>query len=213
MMLQLRKAHWPVTTLGFGRRVGIWLQGCSIGCPGCCSRDMWSSIGGATMSVSDLVSWCGKCAGDQLDGITISGGEPFEQAEGLLELVSELGSLRQQAAREVDLLCYSGMPWRRLQKDHPAILDLLDVIVPEPFVTTLDSASLRGSINQPLIALSDLGRRRYPAGKSMPIKRLQIEVNEQNIWIIGIPEKGDLERIEQHCQANGLDLGQVSWRS
>ena len=105
------------------------------------------------------------------------------------------------------------MPWRRLQKDHPAILDLLDVIVPEPFVTTLDSASLRGSINQPLIALSDLGRRRYPAGKSMPKKRLQIEVNEQNIWIIGIPEKGDLERIEQHCQANGLDLGHVSWRS
>ena len=42
---------------------------------------------------------------------------------------------------------------------------------------------------------------------------LQIEVNEQNIWIIGIPEKGDLERIEQHCQANGLDLGYVSWRS
>lgn len=38
----------------------------------------------------------------------------------------------------------------------------------------------------------------------MPKKRLQIEVNEQNIWIIGIPEKGDLERIEQHCQANGL---------
>ncbi|MBK7674310.1 MAG: 4Fe-4S cluster-binding domain-containing protein [Candidatus Accumulibacter sp.] len=110
----------------------MWLQGCSIGCPGCCSRDMWSSIGGATMSVSDLVSWCGKCAGDQLDGVSISGGEPFEQAEGLLELVSELGSLRQQAAREVDLLCYSGMPWRRLQKDHPAILDLLDVIVRNP---------------------------------------------------------------------------------
>ncbi len=213
MMLQLRKAHWPVTTLGFGRRVGIWLQGCSIACPGCCSRDMWSSTGGATISVSDLVNWCESSAGDQLDGITISGGEPFEQAEGLLALVSELGALRQRAMNEIDLLCYSGMPWRRLQRDHTAILSHLDAIVPEPFVVKLDSATLRGSTNQPLLALSDLGRRRYASEAAEPRKRLQIEVGDRNIWIIGIPEKGDLERIEQHCRAHGLDLGQVSWRS
>lgn len=213
MLLQLNKAHWPVTTLGFGRRVGIWLQGCSIACPKCCSRDMWPSSGGATISVSDLVDWCESSAGDQLDGITISGGEPFEQAEELLALVAELGALRQNAANEIDLLCYSGMPWRRLQKDYPEILRQLDAIIPEPFVVKLDSAALRGSTNQPLLALSDLGRRRYATGTTAPRKHLQIEVSDRNVWIVGIPQKGDLERIEQHCLANGLDLGQVSWRS
>ena len=39
--IAVNRLHWPVTVLGPGRRVGIWMQGCSIGCPGCVSRDTW----------------------------------------------------------------------------------------------------------------------------------------------------------------------------
>ncbi|HSV19446.1 MAG TPA: 4Fe-4S cluster-binding domain-containing protein, partial [Casimicrobiaceae bacterium] len=41
--IELNKAHWPVTVLGPGKRIGLWLQGCSIHCPGCVSQDTWSA--------------------------------------------------------------------------------------------------------------------------------------------------------------------------
>ncbi len=41
MELSLSRVHFPVTTLGPGRRLGIWFQGCSIRCPGCISADTW----------------------------------------------------------------------------------------------------------------------------------------------------------------------------
>ncbi len=43
MNILLNKAHFPVTVLGPGRRIGIWLQGCSIGCAGCISQDTWEA--------------------------------------------------------------------------------------------------------------------------------------------------------------------------
>lgn len=41
MEIAINKIHFPVSTLGFGQRLGIWFQGCSIRCPGCISRDTW----------------------------------------------------------------------------------------------------------------------------------------------------------------------------
>ncbi|WP_461325238.1 4Fe-4S cluster-binding domain-containing protein [Bradyrhizobium diazoefficiens] len=39
--ISVSRIHFPVTTLGPGRRLGIWFQGCSIRCPGCISMDTW----------------------------------------------------------------------------------------------------------------------------------------------------------------------------
>jgi anaerobic ribonucleoside-triphosphate reductase activating protein len=41
----LNRVHFPVTALGPGRRIGIWLQGCLIRCPGCMSLDTWAPAG------------------------------------------------------------------------------------------------------------------------------------------------------------------------
>jgi anaerobic ribonucleoside-triphosphate reductase activating protein len=69
--------HFPVTTLGPGRRVGVWLQGCSIRCQGCISVDTWIKDRGIT-TVDEVVTalqlWLSRA-----DGITVSGGEPFDQ--------------------------------------------------------------------------------------------------------------------------------------
>ena len=65
VMIAVNRLHWPVTVLGPGRRVGIWMQGCSIGCPGCVSRDTWPALGegaagegspGDIISVGDLMA-------------------------------------------------------------------------------------------------------------------------------------------------------------
>ena len=96
--LQLNKAHWPVTVLGPGRRIGLWVQGCTIDCKGCVSQDTWPQDATKAIAVRDLVAWCKRTAGDALDGVTISGGEPFEQPDGLRALLAGLRAWRRVGA-------------------------------------------------------------------------------------------------------------------
>ncbi len=79
MMLNLSRIHFPVTTLGPGNRIGIWFQGCSIRCKGCISVDTWGMKKGS-VSVDEIISVIDPWL-DMADGITISGGEPFDQPE------------------------------------------------------------------------------------------------------------------------------------
>jgi anaerobic ribonucleoside-triphosphate reductase activating protein len=215
--LQLNKAHFPVTVLGPGRRIGIWLQGCSIGCAGCVSRDTWPTDTGRTISVAQLLAWCREVSRGELDGVTISGGEPFEQPTALAALLRGLHGWRASLSSDFDLLCYSGYPLRTLRKGHGGILDLLDAIIPEPFVETLPLGGIwRGSSNQPLVALSERGRSRYAAFSERPAsdaaKRLQVAVEKDRIWYIGIPDRGDMARLEAASRERGLHFAKTSWR-
>jgi len=210
--IRLNKAHYPVTVLGYGRRLGIWVQGCSIGCAGCCSQDTWDSAGGTSTDIDALVAWCRDAVGDDaLDGVTISGGEPFEQSDALAELLVALRAWTDARADPVDYLCYSGLPLRRV-REHAAILAQLDAVIAEPFVRTLEAAPLRGSSNQSVAALTPLGTARYGTLPEMP-KRMQIQVAPEHIWMIGIPDSSDLAKLENLCATKGLKLGKVSWRA
>src|SRR3954471_7332041 len=83
--IALSRLHFPVTTLGLGRRVGIWFQGCSIRCPGCISVDTWDPALGQTKMTDiarQLEGWA-----EAADGLTVSGGEPFDQPSALEALV------------------------------------------------------------------------------------------------------------------------------
>ena len=85
MSINLNRLHFPVTTLGYGQRVAIWMQGCSLHCPGCVSRDTWEHGQGQlefTALTTTLESWL-----PQADGLTVSGGEPFEQPLALIRLL------------------------------------------------------------------------------------------------------------------------------
>ena len=114
--IELNKAHWPVTVLGPGRRVGLWVQGCSIHCPGCVSQDTWTPDPATAIAIDALVAWCREVTSDALDGITISGGEPFDQPDALLRLLVALDAWRAAASLEFDILCYSGYPLRQLER-------------------------------------------------------------------------------------------------
>jgi anaerobic ribonucleoside-triphosphate reductase activating protein len=215
--LQLNKAHWPVTVLGPGRRIGLWVQGCTIGCKGCVSQDTWPRDPAKAIAVHELIAWCRQVAGDALDGVTISGGEPFEQPEGLRALLAGLRAWRQSAHIDFDILCYSGYPLATLQRKHAATLALLDAIIPEPYADRLPQGNVwRGSANQPLVPLSDRGRARYAPFVDAPVagdaKRMQAAVDGGRIWMIGIPGRGDMAAVEALCASRGLALTKVSWR-
>lgn len=217
MKIAINKAHFPVTVLGYGRRIGLWLQGCSIRCPDCVAKDTWENDPGREMAISQLLSWCKKTSQNALDGVTISGGEPFDQPEALLALLNATDQWRKQCSLELDILCYSGYPLGILQKKHAALLKKLDALIPEPYVDHLPLKHLwRGSGNQPLVILSPLGEKRYLSCQDMPVtehnKQIQIQTDGKRLWCIGIPARGDMNRMEQLAHQRGLDFSSVSWR-
>lgn len=210
MILELSRAHFPVTVLGPGRRAGIWFQGCGIRCRGCVSRDTWESDASKAIQVQTLVEWVESLGGD-VDGITITGGEPFDQPEALVELLAALRGMRRSAP--FDLLAYSGYPFDLLQREHRQVLALLDVVVTEPFDGTQPSEHpWMGSGNQRLVPLTPLGHKLYDA---QPVRadRIQVAVDDARIWYIGIPRRGDMQRLQRLAASRGLVQSDVSWRA
>ncbi|HEY5713245.1 MAG TPA: 4Fe-4S single cluster domain-containing protein [Allosphingosinicella sp.] len=215
MIIGINRIQRGIITLGPGRRIAIWVQGCSIGCLGCMSRNTWDA-GGEPMEIGALLAWCSERI-DTVDGVTISGGEPFEQPEALAALLDGLRALRQETGREIDLLCYSGLPWKRLKRDFPEILARLDAVIPEPFAESQPThAAWRGSANQPVRILSPLGERRFSAdalAKAAASRAMQVSVEDGQVWLTGVPRRGDLDAIAEAAAAQGIALEGMSWRS
>jgi anaerobic ribonucleoside-triphosphate reductase activating protein len=217
MNILLNKAHFPVTVLGPGCRIGLWLQGCTIRCKGCVSQDTWPADPARAIPVKSIVDWCKRVAKDGFDGITISGGEPFDQPKALATLLDGLITWRTAAGLDFDILCYSGHPLKTLQKKHAKLLARLDALIPEPYADGRPLGHLwRGSDNQTLVPLSDRGRVRYETAIAAPQaeseKRMQVAVEDGRLWLIGIPHRGDMAALEDLCRQRGMQLGQVSWR-
>jgi anaerobic ribonucleoside-triphosphate reductase activating protein len=217
MNILLNKAHFPVTVLGPGRRIGLWLQGCSIRCKGCVSQDTWPADPARALPVKTLLDWCKRVARDGFDGVTISGGEPFDQPKALAALLDGLSAWRKTASLDFDLLCYSGYPLKTLEKKHARLLAKLDAAVPEPYADGRPLGHLwRGSDNQTLVPLSARGEARYAEYVEAPQvtddKRMQVAVEDGRLWMIGIPHRGDMTALDALCRTRGLTLDEVSWR-
>lgn len=194
--LHLSRVHFPVTTLGPGNRIAVWFQGCSLRCPGCVSRDTWEHGTGEVSldRVTDLLrNWLSKA-----DGLTVSGGEPFEQPAALMAL------LQWWKAHSVgDALLYSGLPWEQLQTEHPPILALSDAIISDPYdCDAPQTLPLRGSDNQRLHLLTPLARQRYASLTSS--SALELCVDGDQVWLAGIPRRGDLPRLRQRLAELGI---------
>jgi anaerobic ribonucleoside-triphosphate reductase activating protein len=214
--VRLNRAHYPVTVLGPGRRVGLWLQGCGIGCDGCLARDTWAPDPDSEIDIDAVVRWCAGLPEDGVDGVTISGGEPFDQPEALEELLVRLDAWRRGRSRPIDLLCYSGRSLAALRSQFAQILARLDAVVPGPFVAAeAPGLRWRGSANQLLVPLTPLGHERYDDEIDRPADgtRFQVQVVGSTVYQIGIPQPGDLAALEAEMARRGVAYEAASWRS
>jgi anaerobic ribonucleoside-triphosphate reductase activating protein len=209
--VHINKAHYPVTTLGPGTRVAIWFQGCTLACHGCLSRDTWDSDQGSTVPLSSLFEWIGDLDGP-IEGITVSGGEPFQQPAALRSLLEGLDRWRRGREPPVDLLAYSGYTLATLRRRHARVLERLDGVIPEPFRRDEPSSHpWLGSANQRIVPLTPLGRSRYTAAATPP-RRMQVHVDGTRIWYVGVPRVGDIELIDAALRRRGIEQRHVSWR-
>ena len=137
---------------GPGLRTTLFVQGCSIHCPGCQNRNLWDPKGDGSEDAATLAQHIMRVY--QNKNITISGGEPFDQ--NLSDMFVLIVWLRKYGAKHIIL--YTGYTLEQLSdrsvKDHePRILDIideLDVLVDGPFQAANDDDLLiyRGSRNQ-----------------------------------------------------------------
>lgn len=67
---------------GPGTRFAVWAQGCSIRCSGCFNPHLWTAGGGHDVAATDLAS---RAIAAGVEGVTLLGGEPFDQATGFAE--------------------------------------------------------------------------------------------------------------------------------
>ncbi|QIH08280.1 MULTISPECIES: 4Fe-4S single cluster domain-containing protein [unclassified Pseudomonas] len=204
MQLSLSRVHFPVTTLGPGRRLGIWFQGCSIRCPGCISADTWGP-GQRRLDIDQLLTQLAPWL-READGITLSGGEPFDQFEALLLL---LQGLRRQSP--VDILVYSGYPLEHLQPQLSKAQGLIDGLISDPYEERLEqSLALRGSDNQRLTLLTPLGHARLasyerPLAAADKALDLMFDANG-SVWMAGIPRRDDLLHLRDLLQEQGHQI-------
>jgi len=194
MDIRISRLHFPVTTLGPGRRIGIWFQGCSLHCSGCISADTWTTNQGKT-TVQDVLAhlapWL-PCA----EGITISGGEPFEQPGALVSLLHAL-----RAQTPIDILAYSGHPAELIAPTLVQSSGLIDALISDPFeINTPHSRPLRGSDNQRLHLLTALGQERFQQYERPLVdtdKSLDVMFDQDgSVWLAGIPKRGDFQRLQ-----------------
>ena len=196
----LSRVHFPVTTLGPGHRLCIWFQGCSIRCPGCVSMDTWATGRHETTVdalLQSITPWL-----MQADGITISGGEPFDQPDALREL---LVGLRARSA--TDVLVYSGHALEHLDLEH--FDGLIDALISDPFrIGQPQTLTLRGSDNQRLTCFTPLGHARFGRLKhklASGERTLDIMFDDPDgqVFLAGIPERGDLRRLAALLEGQG----------
>ena len=203
--------------LGPGVRAVVWFQGCRLDCPGCIAWEMNRSADFQRFQPEELAARLAAVEG--IEGITLSGGDPFDQP---LESFAEfLNVLRSRSFLSV--VCYTGRTFEELL-DHPQaktcrqILSEIDLLIDGPYIEELNDGSLwRGSSNQRLLPLTDRYKYLFVPGNSTSAGRkaipdkgprsLEIEVSPTNeLTIAGIPPPGFMATLRSRLAERGYEL-------
>lgn len=165
---ELLNIHAVITSSamnGPGRRMVVFLQGCRRSCPGCFNPDTHSLENRNLFSPEQVF---GRFFKPAVEGLTVSGGEPFEQPRGLYLLLKEARS------RGLSTVVYTGYTLEELKEKEGAedALQLIDVLIDGPYRDEMKEKTLlaRGSSNQRLHFLTD----RYALSDFLMPGRLEV---------------------------------------
>ena len=183
--MQIDRLYYPVKTLGYGKRMGIWTIGCKRKCRNCSNPELWEENPDKDIPIETITDIIEKYK-DKTDGVTITGGEPFLQPEELLSLVRKI--------REIgitDILIYTGFSFEELCKNPltKKIVDLCGAVVDGEYIDELnENRGIKGSENQRLFVINKSLSERYE-GFETAKRQSEIINNGGKIWSIGIPLK------------------------
>ncbi len=163
MELEYAGCAYPVEGLGPGKRLAMWVYGCRRRCDGCISPELQGPGERQPLDkvIADLLPWLPAA-----DGLTISGGEPFNQASALATLIR---ALREE--RDIEVLMYTGYLLEELQQrpETAGLLALVDLLVDGPFIqAAANTLQWRGSDNQRIHLLTPRAQQYARPGGGCP---------------------------------------------
>lgn len=178
---------------GPGVRFAVWVQGCSLRCPGCCNPEMFvHGKGGVELEAAELASEI--LSTPRIEGLSVLGGEPFEQAEAVAELC------RLVRAGGKTVMVYSGYTLdelrRRVSREPgvQALLDTTDLLLDGRYDASQPEERRRwiGSANQVLHFFTDAYRPDDPRFWTSNTVELRLEGGQ--LTINGWPAPADVLR-------------------
>ena len=148
--IYLYRLYHYSTVDGPGRRSVVQVSGCSIRCPGCYVPETHERSSGILTSICSIIEEIEAKRADH-DGVTILGGEPFDQPGALADLVMRL------KRRNLHIAIYSGYTSQNLlEQGDPRVnyvLSRADILIDGPYIRDFaeNAGEYRGSHNQRLI--------------------------------------------------------------
>ena len=192
---------YPVNVLGPGRRIGIWLNGCYHHCTGCSNPELWEPQERYKTTLDTLMKLIEHiCMAQQVDGFTLTGGDPFAQADALKLLLPELSKFSD------DILFYTGFDYDEVLLKHPEIVSQIGVLIDGKYIQERNNgAVLRGSDNQRIIVLKDRLSNKYRNYLATAKYEIQNFTALDGVISVGIHRPGYEDQVDTLLRGKGLE--------
>ena len=151
MLINLHSTIKSSRVNGPGDRFVIWTQGCRKMCKNCYNPETWSHYRNNLIDIDLLVE---EIKNSSTSGVTISGGDPFEQPEELFYLLGEI----KQLDLSDGVIVFSGytIDEIRVREELRKSLDYIDVLIDGLYIDEKRITNgLAGSSNQEFHFLTD----------------------------------------------------------
>ena len=183
--MQIERALLGVKTLGPGSRFALWVNGCHRRCPGCVSVRLQLPQPRNERAVEAFLE---SFDFSDTDGVTVSGGEPFNQPAELRKLVRWF-----RARGMEDILVYTGFTLEELRAIGSDCIDeilrSIAVLIDGPYVQALNSGkgNIKGSDNQRVLFMNEKFRPAYEAYMRSERKMQEFALGGMRV-AVGIPD-------------------------
>lgn len=176
---------------GPGKRACIWVQGCSIQCKNCALPQTWAKNEGQKFSVDEMAEKILNI--EEIEGVTFTGGEPFDQAEALFKLALKLKKTG------LSIITFTGYKIENIKNSKNRswhnLLSETDVLIDSPYIYE------KSDFNRPLVGSSNqryhfLSSRYSEMDFSSKPQRIEIRIQEDGkISVNGQVDPVNLKRI------------------
>lgn len=196
--MYIARVLYPVEVLGPGKRIGIWFCGCPHKCVGCSNPELWMFDEAKSISIETLLDLIKRIVeSNQVDGFTITGGEPFYQHEELERLLVALKYWSR------DILVFSGYYKKEIEKFSS--LENVAVLVDGLYIKKRNyGLILRGSDNQKIYILKPEYSILYTEYLQSEYSKIQNFLDGNSVISVGIHKPDYAEEIHNHMKERGL---------
>ena len=198
--MYIARILYPVKVLGPGNRIGIWFDGCEHHCKNCSNPELWEiqeEFHTDMRMVKTLIE--SIRANGEIDGFTLTGGDPFYQPEALKEVVRYIYGISH------DILCYTGYSKEYLWDSYSDILEYIGVLIDGKYIEARNNgALLRGSDNQRIIIINNELEDRYRRYFKTAKNSIQNFRTRNTIISVGIHKNDYPESIQKKARELGL---------